>query len=131
MIYFIEKTLCLRLGRSSTIPDCDITAPWPGELQEPRSHALDYFHYQVKVASLAGRIYEQLYSGNALQLPEDSRMDRARNLGEQLDRYAADSRKANVILSPLTHYRLVFVSSHAHRLIYHSNFGNVQPRMAT
>lgn len=82
VVYFLEKTLCLRVGRSSTIPHCDITAPWPGDLQECRSDALEYFHQQGKIASLAGRIYEQLYSGHALQLSGDTRMNRAVDLAE-------------------------------------------------
>ena len=102
MVYFLEKTLCLRLGRSSTIPDCDITAPWPGDLQVSRSYALDYFHQQVKLASLAGRIYQQLYSGNALQLPAEVRTNQALELSQQLNRYGVEAREANV--SPVSSY---------------------------
>lgn len=98
-VYFLEKTLCLRLGRSSTIPDCDITVPWPGELQVVGSHALEYFHHQVKVAGLAGSIYEQLYSGKALQLPREARTTRALELAELLDRHGVGARKATVIRS--------------------------------
>lgn len=104
-VYFLEKTLCLRLGRSSTIPDCDVTAPWPEELQGSSFHALKYFHQQVKLASLAGSIYEQLYSGKALQLPVEARTKRATELVEQFDRHAVDTREANVI--SLSYHHLV------------------------
>lgn len=98
-VYFLEKSLCLRLGRSSTIPDCDITAPWPGELQGAGSHAREYFHHQVKLAGLAGSIYEQLYSGNALQLSAEARTTRALELAELLDRHGVGAREAIVIRS--------------------------------
>jgi hypothetical protein len=81
-VYYFERTLCLRLGRSSTIPDCDITAPRLGELQVSRSYAFEYFHQQVKLANPSGKIYEQLYSGNALQLPAEVRTSRALVLAE-------------------------------------------------
>ncbi|KAF9888537.1 hypothetical protein FE257_008644 [Aspergillus nanangensis] len=97
-VYFFEKTLCLRLGRSSTIPDCDITAPWPGDVQISPFPALKYCHQQVRLASLAGSIYEQLYSANALQLSVEARTNRALELVEQLDKHAADTREANELL---------------------------------
>lgn len=109
-VYFLEKTLCLRLGRSSTIRDCDITVPWPGDLQVAGSHALEYFHHQVKVAGLAGSIYEQLYSGNALHLPGETRTTRALELVELLDRHGGGAREATVIrsLSLFRIYRLLY-----------------------
>lgn len=97
MVYYLEKFLCLRLGRSSTIRDCDITAPWPAHVPEPRSNGLVYFHQQVRFASLAGRVYEQLYSADALQLPAEARTNRARELAEQLDRHATEACETHVI----------------------------------
>ncbi|PLB53981.1 hypothetical protein P170DRAFT_451884 [Aspergillus steynii IBT 23096] len=93
-VYFLEKSLCLRLGRSSTISDCDITAPRPAHLPETHSHSLVYFNQQVRFASLAGSVYEQLYSGDALQLPAEARTNRARELAEQLDRHATEACEA-------------------------------------
>lgn len=108
-VYFLEKTLCLRLGRSSTIPDCDITVPWPGDIQVAGSNALQYFHHQVKIAGLAGNIYEQLYSGKALQLPGETRTTRALELAELLDRHGVGSHEATVIQSLTLSFHLLSV----------------------
>ncbi|CAG8937911.1 unnamed protein product [Penicillium salamii] len=61
VIYYLEKTLCLRLGRCSTIPDGEITVMMPGG-----SPGLDYARSMVKLARLAGQVYEKLYGAQAL-----------------------------------------------------------------
>ncbi|KAH2457207.1 hypothetical protein KXW63_002871 [Aspergillus fumigatus] len=115
-VYFLEKTLCLRLGRSSTIPDCDVTAPWPEELQGSSFHALKYFHQQVKLASLAGSIYEQLYSGKALQLPVEARTKRATELVEQFDRHAQLLDRSTTDSHGREQLRFIFASDEIMRL---------------
>lgn len=103
-VYFVEKSLCLRLGRSSTIPDCDITALWPEGRQMSDSHAITYVYQLVKLAGLAGRIYEQLYSAAALHSPLDTRVCQVLELSQELHGYCAEAHNTNVC-SPqlLTH----------------------------
>ncbi|KAJ5355961.1 hypothetical protein N7517_010570 [Penicillium concentricum] len=94
-IYFFEKTLSVRLGRSSTIANCDITVLSLEGLKMSDSHGICYAHQTVKLAGLAGRIYEQLYSAHALHIAEDTRIHRALELSQELHEYCAEARDTN------------------------------------
>lgn len=85
LLYVQEKALSLRLGRSSTIRDSDITIPVPyiNSLSE-----ITYFSQLDKMKDLAhlqGKIYDQLYSSGALAQPQDIRTTRARSLAAELE----------------------------------------------
>jgi hypothetical protein len=63
MIYMFDKTLSLRLGRSSVIQDWDISLPFvvPNETgydMQESSHMLSYW---IKVARVQGQTYEKLF----------------------------------------------------------------------
>ncbi|EMT61118.1 Putative transcriptional regulatory protein C11D3.07c [Fusarium odoratissimum] len=88
-IYFLEKTLCLRLGRCSTIPDFEITVPFPGG-----SPAMDYCRNMVKLATLAGKIYEKLYSAQALISLNKDGAFRVMTLSQELDAIHEQSQNA-------------------------------------
>ncbi|CAI7617849.1 unnamed protein product [Penicillium discolor] len=94
-VYFFEKNLSVRLGRSSIITNCDITALSLEGLEMPESHAICYAYQIVNLAGLAGRIYEQLYSADALRVTEDTRTHRALELSQELHRYCAEARDTN------------------------------------
>lgn len=83
VIYFLEKTLSLRLGRTSTLPDADITVPLPGGSQIPACPGLAYFQWNVKFARLAGRIYTELYSARSLTEPAESRKEKVQELSQE------------------------------------------------
>jgi hypothetical protein len=64
MIYMLDKTLSLRLGRSSILQDWDISLPFnvssdPND-KNPESSAM--LSYWIKVARVQGLIYEKLFS---------------------------------------------------------------------
>ncbi|KAJ5766210.1 uncharacterized protein N7511_003826 [Penicillium nucicola] len=101
-VYFSEKTLSLRLGRSSIINSCDITILSMEGLKAPKSHTICYAYQMVKLASLSGRIYEQLYSADALRSSEDMRTHRALELSQELHGYCAEARDANQIWAQST-----------------------------
>ncbi|KAM5511797.1 transcriptional regulatory protein C11D3.07c 3 [Fusarium oxysporum f. sp. phaseoli] len=85
LVYVQEKGLSLRLGRSSTIHDGDITIPVPSI--ESRSE-IGYFGQLDKMKELAylqGKIYDQLYSSVALAQPQTVRTTRARSLASELE----------------------------------------------
>ncbi|EWZ80096.1 hypothetical protein FOWG_15954 [Fusarium oxysporum f. sp. lycopersici MN25] len=85
LVYVQEKGLSLRLGRSSTIHDGDITIPVPSI--ESRSE-IGYFGQLDKMKELAylqGKIYDQLYSSAALAQPQTVRTTRARSLASELE----------------------------------------------
>jgi hypothetical protein len=64
MIYMFDKTLSLRLGRSSVIQDWDISLPYvvpdePGHYDMRESSAM--LSYWIKVARVQGQTYEKLF----------------------------------------------------------------------
>ncbi|CAI7599131.1 unnamed protein product [Penicillium viridicatum] len=59
------------------------------------SHAICYAYQTVKLAGLAGRVYEQLYSADALRVTEDTRTHRALELSQELHGYCAEARDTN------------------------------------
>ncbi|KAK1147948.1 hypothetical protein N8T08_000464 [Aspergillus melleus] len=63
--------------------DNDITLPLPGASTANES-AMEYFGHTVRLAGLAGRIYEQLYCATALSLPTNTRQARVTELSQEL-----------------------------------------------
>jgi hypothetical protein len=96
IIYFFEKNLSVRLGRSSFILDRDIEDPLPEDLRTSNAHVTAYAYQLVRLAGLAGSIYEQLYSPQALGASGDVRTRRALELSLKLHKYHAEARDANV-----------------------------------
>ncbi|TEA19158.1 putative transcriptional regulatory protein [Colletotrichum sidae] len=88
LIYMQEKGLSLRLGRSSTIRDSDITIP-PLTIDAKQDTAL-YGQLQkwTEFGSLQGRVYDQIYSPGALILPQNVRIARARQLASELEAHS-------------------------------------------
>ncbi|KAK9857508.1 hypothetical protein MYU51_021017 [Penicillium brevicompactum] len=95
MIYFLEKTLSVRLGRSSIILEHDIETPSAKHFRTENPHFSAYAYHTVQVAGLAGRIYEQLYSPKALSASDETRTHRALELSQELHGYHAQARNAN------------------------------------
>jgi hypothetical protein len=74
MIYIFDKTMSLRLGRSSFIQDWDISLPYFGEskVAPETPDGKQMIKYWVKVARVQGQTYEKLFSPAAfLQSPEE------------------------------------------------------------
>ncbi|KAI1009176.1 hypothetical protein LB504_002948 [Fusarium proliferatum] len=88
LVYIQEKGLSLRLGRSSTIRDADITIPVPSIESRPNIGYFGRLDKMKELASLQGRIYDQLYSSAALAQPQDVRAARARGLALELEVHA-------------------------------------------
>lgn len=99
VIYFLEKTLSLRLGRTSTIADADITVPLPGANQNTPSPGLAYFQLHVKLAGLAGRIYTELYSAQSLTEAAESRQAKVQALSREV-REIQEVAALNYVLNP-------------------------------
>ncbi|KAJ5155562.1 hypothetical protein N7492_008365 [Penicillium capsulatum] len=93
-IYTMEKFLCLRLGRSSSLQDNDITVPLPKTTQSD-TPATDSFNHTIRLACLAGRVYEQLYCTNALSLPIETRQARVGKLSRELHGIIQAARATN------------------------------------
>lgn len=88
-IYSLEKAVSLRLGRSSTIRDHGITVP---RLLLDRK-MISLLHNRlpdwIEVASLYGRVYDNIYSPNALGQPVSLREARTRALAAELEKIMA------------------------------------------
>jgi hypothetical protein len=97
-VYMTDKLLSLRLGRSSTIRDGDISVPrMPPDDQDglwrrpnPTLPAL------LEMSSLHGRIYDEIYGPNALLELQEARVAKARALASDVIRFTNDGREAAV-----------------------------------
>ena len=82
-LYSVEKGLSLRLGRSSTVCDDDITLPLP----EPEGDKITPYYSctirWIKLSSIQGRVYKLLYSPAALSGPQASRTAWAQSLAAE------------------------------------------------
>lgn len=92
-MYILEKNLSLQLGRSSTLRDHDITIP----LKHVRSV------YQIggslgvlspkwlRTSQIEGRVYDEIYSPDALQQPPSQRDTRAMRLIADMNEVVSNS----------------------------------------
>lgn len=83
-IYMTEKMLSLRLGRSSTFRDQDITLTRPGTERHNGTFLGELAPGWINIASIQGRIYDEIYSPGALMQPTHIRTFRARALAAEL-----------------------------------------------
>ncbi|KAL0779004.1 hypothetical protein CaCOL14_003488 [Colletotrichum acutatum] len=96
LVYVLEKGLSLRMGRSSTIRDGDITIPRPRSDTVSNADMMSIFPGSTEFATIQGMVYDQIYSPAALMQPQSVRVERARRLGADLEmhmRSVMDHRK--------------------------------------
>ncbi|KAH7120309.1 hypothetical protein B0J13DRAFT_649065 [Dactylonectria estremocensis] len=82
-IYFIDKSLSLRLGRASTIQNWDITTPVLS-VHDSRSPLAASVTMWVNTARCQGNVYEHLYSPESISQPDEIRESRVRALSNDL-----------------------------------------------
>ncbi|KAL4913703.1 hypothetical protein BDW62DRAFT_191921 [Aspergillus aurantiobrunneus] len=100
-IYMTEKMLSLRLGRSSTFRDQDITLTRPGMKRPNGTFLAELAPGWISVASIQGRIYDDIYSPGALMQPPHVRMSRARALAAELKSVIQQAQSIHASLSQL------------------------------
>lgn len=90
--------LSLRLGRSSSFREQDITLDrLTSTLERPSSSLLaELAPNWVSMASIQGRIYDEVYSPGALMQPPDVRTTRARTLADDLKAIIHQGQEAHV-----------------------------------
>ncbi|KAL2158090.1 hypothetical protein VTH06DRAFT_4658 [Thermothelomyces fergusii] len=93
MLYVMDKSLSLRLGRSSTIQDYDVTVSEPRDDETQHSPVLSIFNLWIIESRIQGQIYELLYCPEALRQPEAVRKSRAELLLGRLDELDALTQK--------------------------------------
>ncbi|OTA96821.1 hypothetical protein M434DRAFT_389887 [Hypoxylon sp. CO27-5] len=87
-VFVTERNLSLRLGRSSCIPDHEITVPRPmttlaaGDPSDPI--LLPIMSLWIDIAVVQGKIYDKIYSPRALLQPTNVRTSYARELASEL-----------------------------------------------
>ncbi|KAG9513605.1 hypothetical protein KCV07_g8686, partial [Aureobasidium melanogenum] len=86
VIYYYDKCLSLRLGRSAVLRDKDITVGYPSEpLQSDFRGWYLWFRTMIEIASAHGLIYEQLYSPGSLKHSSQQRLQHVEELAAHLD----------------------------------------------
>jgi hypothetical protein len=94
--YILDKSLSLRLGRSSTIQDYDVTTPEPGTSGPDKTPTTAFFGLWVIGSRLGGQIYELLYCPEAIAQPEPIRRSRVQLLAHRLGELDALTHEASV-----------------------------------
>lgn len=80
----LEKGLSLRMGRSSTVSDYDITLPLPELDEEEIKPYYSCTIRWIKISSIQGRVYKMLYSPAASSEPQASRTAWAQSLAAEI-----------------------------------------------
>ena len=89
-VYFLDKSLSLRLGRSSTLQDYDVSATMDFLSADPYSPCwIDYAKVSIEMATLQGLIYDKLYSPGSIKKPSERQVlgqDLINRIGDLLTR---------------------------------------------
>ncbi|KAK7425531.1 hypothetical protein QQZ08_007972 [Neonectria magnoliae] len=83
-VYFVDKSLSLRLGRASTIPDWDVAVPFPSMEDPGHGGIWPFFVLWIGAAKCQGNIYELLYSPDSISQPDHVRQARVQALVTEL-----------------------------------------------
>ncbi|KAK4173353.1 putative transcriptional regulatory protein [Triangularia setosa] len=99
-VYIVDKNLSLRLGRSSSIQDYDITLPYPST-DDPGSFGItSFFLLWVLSARIQGQVYEMLYCPEASAQPETVKRARVKTLVSRLEEVEAKTAEVTQQWSP-------------------------------
>jgi hypothetical protein len=85
MVYLLDTSFAVRLGRAPVIPERDITVPMVTHGGSLPSEFVSIFCYWVEIGRLQCQTVEQLYSPVALQQSPKERSNRAKQLSERLE----------------------------------------------
>ncbi|GKT59840.1 fungal specific transcription factor domain-containing protein [Colletotrichum tofieldiae] len=102
--YYIDKSLSLRLGRASNIPDWDTNINPPAIPSTDQEPVLAFFPLWVRTAKCQGDIYKMLYSAGSINQPDHDqwlKISKAASGDDLMDFYATSDDILR--LSLLTH----------------------------
>lgn len=105
--YFLDKSLSLRLGRASNLPDWDITTEPPSTSDPNQEPVLAYFALWIKAARCQGNIYEMLYSSGSRTQPDHVRQARVETLVSDLRSLDTATKETHVRGNTDMQHRLV------------------------
>ncbi|KAH7120471.1 hypothetical protein EDB81DRAFT_700705 [Dactylonectria macrodidyma] len=105
-VYMIEKSLSLRLGRASTIPDWAVTVSIPGMEDFYPNPLSPYISLWIRTAKCQGSIYEILFSPNSVLQPDHVRESRVQSLANDLteirsEQYGMSSKLVNKMVEKI------------------------------
>ncbi|KAK1147148.1 hypothetical protein N8T08_001887 [Aspergillus melleus] len=103
-IYMTEKMLSLRLGRSSSFRDQDITLTRSGMRRPGSTFLAELAPGWINMASIQGRIYDEIYSPGALMQSPHIRTFRAQALAEELKSVMQHAQDIHVSYPGQDHY---------------------------
>ncbi|CAH0004377.1 unnamed protein product [Clonostachys byssicola] len=108
VIYCLEKSLSLRLGRCSIIQRYDISLPLPGDDQASPTAIMRYCKVTIQLSDLSARVYSSLYSLQSLNDTDQVRISKALELYEELKgiKRERESIKASRLMNPLNNVPL-------------------------
>ncbi|GIJ90968.1 hypothetical protein Asppvi_009933 [Aspergillus pseudoviridinutans] len=93
-IYILDKALSLRLGRTSAMPDHDISLPHKPSTGHVPDPWISIFLRWIDVAKIQGEVYDRLFSPAALSEPARERASHAGRLASKMQQIIAESSKA-------------------------------------
>ena len=114
LIYYFDKCLSLRLGRSSNIQDFDVTVSYPKEPAETQYRSWHlWFTTLIDIAAAHGLIYEHLFSPRSMNYTPKQRSQRVLELAIRLDDIASGN--AGIVDATIyrRQYMLYLVESNA------------------
>lgn len=99
MLYMIDKTLSLNLGRPSCFPDHDIDVALFSETADPRFRPWDHaFLSFIEFSRLQGRIYDELYSARAQKWTSDRRREVVEDLSAEFSSWHSKFKEVSIIV---------------------------------
>ncbi|KAH8426036.1 fungal specific transcription factor domain-containing protein [Aspergillus melleus] len=120
VVYTTERMLSLRLGRSSTFRDQDITVPRLDTLNDQELDSLlnPILPRWIDTAVLQGRTYDEIYSPGALVEPAHVRESRARALAAELKNVIY---REDTLEQRYNHLRRQALGDAINKLIWHAD----------
>lgn len=95
-VYCFEKSISLRLARSSTIRDHEITIPKPVTLSKTRIGPHADLPDLVEASRIYGRFYDEVFSPSAFSQPADIRASRVNTLAVEWEALMASRARSQV-----------------------------------
>lgn len=98
-VYCIDKSLSIRLGRSSSISDWDITTPIPVPDESHSKPLISLLSRWIPTSKCQGKIYDMLYSPDSIAQSDHVRLPRVKDLADEITKIREQTAQLNVSLN--------------------------------
>lgn len=89
VLYWMDKTISLRMGRPSAIDDAEVSCPFPTTLNMA-DDSFDFFLFAARYARICSQIISLMYSAKALISPLSQLFETAEKLEQKLRKWHDD-----------------------------------------